>query len=76
MNSSHFDALRNMKAHRPFVPFRIRTTSGATLEVQGRFQFAVGPVRAMYFYPATDRFIELTEGQIAAIESIAQRPAA
>lgn len=76
MVTNQLSQLREMKARRPFSPFRIVTTQGDKYLVENRFQVAVSETKAMYVYPASDRFVELSANQIAAVELIEQKPAA
>jgi len=77
MAAQHIDAVREMKRHKPFVPFRIVTKAGEEHLVQDRFQFAVSESRVLcYLAPKLTRFVELTADQIASVEPVRQKPAA
>ena len=76
MPLDHLESIRQMKGHRPFVPFRIVASSGERLEVKEFFQFAVSPKKVLYYYPKSDRFIELTAEQVVALEPVEKQSAA
>ena len=74
--TTQVDSIREMKRRKPFVPFRIIAVSGERYTVEDWFQFAVDKGRIMYVYPASDRFVQLREEQIAGIELVEKKPAA
>lgn len=76
MALDHLESIRQMKGRKPFMPFRIVASNGERLEVMDFFQFAVGPKRVLYYYPKSNRFIELTAEQVVALEPIEKQSAA
>ena len=77
MSSQQIELLRQMKARRPFVPFRIVTSDGKTHLMSDRFQFAVGQGGAM-FYPTSDAalWVALRADQIVAVQQVDEASAA
>jgi len=78
MAAEQVNAVREMKTHRPFVPFRIVTSSGERYEVRDRFQFAVSDTQRVlcYLLPELKRYVELSAEQIVGVERLQEKPAA
>jgi hypothetical protein len=76
MAGEQLEAVRQMKARKPFASFRIVTNDGNKYLVEDRFQFAVGLTKMIYVFPGSDRTVELTAEKITGIELVEQKPAA
>jgi hypothetical protein len=77
MARRQIELLQAMKARRPFVSFKVVTSTGATLIMVDRFQFAVGEDKAiLYVEPGSSRWVALRPDDILSVEEIGEKSAA
>jgi hypothetical protein len=73
---SLIDAIRELRNHDPFEPFRLVTTSGDKYLIESPDNLAIGESQMFYYYPGSDKFVFIRLNQLVAVEHFEKRPAA